>query len=304
MAEAFPKCIVCGAPQRLMFLYRDYHYYRCPACHQVSTYPLPDQKTIEDHYHQKFLAGNYRLLRRYAEQYKNVYRQFVDILKTRFAAQSKSLAGMTALDVGCFTGDFSALLVDEGVDAYGLELQTEAVALAAQRIPGRVFQADVMGDCFPKKDYDFITLLGVIEHVTDPRKLIRRSAQLLKRGGMVMLQTPNSGSLLARGMKHLWPPYAPVEHIHLFSAQSIHKLLADEGFVNVTIKAHVKSLPISYVFNQLQNFGPEFYRLARPFRSIIERLPKRFALPFYGGEMIVVARKSPALSQFHPARAA
>ncbi len=285
------KCIICKAKMGHLFAYRDYHYYRCPNCGQVSTYPLPSQRTIEDHYRLKFNQGNYLLLREYSEQYKKVYRQFLRLLKSRLGLNGKELAGATALDVGCFTGDFSGLLVSEGTDAYGLELQDEAVAIAAKTLPGRIFKADVMSDQFPQKDFDIITLFGIIEHVTDPRKLVGRSAKLLKKGGTLMLQTPNSGSAFAKTMAKYWPPYSPVEHIHLFTPKSLRLLLEQEGFTKIVVKAHVKPLPLGYVFRMLQNFGPEFYRLIKPFKPVVDKSPKNISFPFYVGEMIIVAEK-------------
>lgn len=289
--KEYEVCVICKADQRLMFPYRGHYYYRCQDCGQVSTYPLPSQKTIEDHYRLKFNQGNYLWLREYAAQYKKVYRQFLRILKRQLAAKDQSISGAIALDVGCFTGDFSGLLVEEGADAYGLELQDEAVEIAAKTLPGRIFKADVMSTAFPKKDYNVITLFGIIEHVTDPRTLVHRSAELLKKGGFLMLQTPNSGSAFARLMGKFWPPYLPVEHIHLFTPASLRRLLEEQGFTNIKIMAHIKPLPLSYVANMLQNFGPEFYKLIKPIMPLIDKTPKNISFPFYIGEMIAVAEK-------------
>ena len=83
-------CLVCGDLQTPVFEYQDYHYYRCRSCRLVSTYPLPEEQVVEEHYSHKFVEGNYRLLQDYAEQYKSVYQTFTDVLSQTMTQQGRS----------------------------------------------------------------------------------------------------------------------------------------------------------------------------------------------------------------------
>jgi hypothetical protein len=96
---------------------------------------------------------------------------------------------------------------------------------------------------------------------------------------------------MAKAMKQYWPPYAPVEHIHLFSRKSLKHVLGTLGLTTVNVKQHWKFLPIDYVFNMFQNFGPEFHRLLLPVYKFVPRAITGRSLPFYGGEMVLLARK-------------
>jgi 2-polyprenyl-3-methyl-5-hydroxy-6-metoxy-1,4-benzoquinol methylase len=261
-----------------------HRYYRCAACGLVSTYPLPDASAIEAHYARKFASGNYELRRRYEQPYRAVNEQYLELLKKRVLKPNPSI-----LDVGCFTGDFLELLNQNGWDVCGVELQPEAVEIANARLPGRVFQTDLYGGNFPRRHFDVVSLLGLIEHVADPMRMLFRCVELLAPGGVLLIQTPDSGSLLARGMRQFWPPYAPVEHIHLFSRRAIKKALSQVGLGNIRVLRHVKKLPIAYVYEMLQNFGPEFYRLFGPFFAILPPFLRNISLPFYVGEMLVIA---------------
>lgn len=284
-------CCVCGAAQRRLFHYGGFEYWRCRACGLVSTYPLPDNATIEEHYAGKFAAGNYALRRRFEQEYQTVERQYLDLLRRWVRVPRPSV-----LDVGCFTGRFLQLLAESGWDVHGLELQREAVEVARERLPGRIFQADLYGDRFPQRQFDVVGLLGVIEHVTDPMRMLGRCAELLGPGGTLIVETPDSGSLLARAMGRYWPPYAPVEHIHLFSRRALRAAVAQVGLQTVYVSGHWKSLPVGYVFEMLQNFGPELHRLLRPGYRLMPGFLRRATLPFYVGEMILLARKPRALA--------
>jgi 2-polyprenyl-3-methyl-5-hydroxy-6-metoxy-1,4-benzoquinol methylase len=275
-----------------MFEYRSYHYYRCPKCSHVTTYPTPDKNTVFEHYNKKFNEGNYQLLRDFSQEYRKIYEYFVEIMDRGLSTAGLNWAGLKVLDVGCFTGEFLQLLQEHGADVYGLELQGRAVEIANRKLGGRVFQVDIDRADFPQMSFDVISLLGVIEHVVDPIRLLLRAQELLRLGGLLLIQTPNSGSFLARAMRRLWPPYAPVEHIHLFSRQSLTLALHQMGFTEIMYEAHWKKLPVDYVFNMLQNYGPEFHRLIKP---VYTRLPEqltRVSLTFYVGEMLVIAHKS------------
>lgn len=281
-------CPVCHKKQKLIFLYQKFYYYRCGNCQLVSAYPLPTPEMITTHYAGKFKKGNYEILHKYPRQYIQVYADFVKILYKRLhESDGMTLKGKKILDIGCFTGDFLQLLQKEGSNVYGLELQNDAVRIADKKLPGRILQADIMSYKFREEQYDIITLLGIVEHVIDPLSLLRKSFQLLKKGGIIMIQTPNSSSLLARLAGKYWPPYSPVEHIHIFSKKGLRQALETCGFNDQIYQPHWKKLPVGYVYNNLNNFGPEFHRILKPFDSLLNN--SRLILPFYGGEMLVTA---------------
>jgi hypothetical protein len=131
-------------------------------------------------------------------------------------------------------------------------------------------------------------MIAVIEHVFEPRAMVRRARELLAPGGSLYIQTPNSDSVVARLMRSAWWPLAPIEHIYLFGARAIRLLLQQEQFRDVEVRLHVKRLPVHYVYEQLASFGgPRWQRAFAP----ANRLLGKARLPFYGGEMLVSARR-------------
>lgn len=265
-------------------------YWKCTLCSTLTTLPVPTSSQINNHYKDKFKTGNYLLARQFSDAYLLVYQQFVDVISSIYKESKEKLKGKKLLDVGCFTGDFLELISHSGVQVYGTELQTEAVRIANQKLPGRIFQADIATKNFPKKKFDIITLLGVIEHVTDPGVLLRSTTDLLTNEGLLVIQTPDSGSVLAKMMGKWWPPLAPIEHIHIFSSQGLIRFLSHYGYTDIQLRQHIKPLPIAYVYRQFSNFGTHFRLLLWPIGWLLSRLPDSFSLPFYGGEMIITAR--------------
>lgn len=286
-------CNVCGKRQTPYFTYRKFKYFKCPICNLVSTYPLPSLLEMKKHYKRKFEEGNYSLLLKYDNEYRRIYQDFVNILIKQLKKHKKSIKGLSVLDVGCFTGTFLLMLKRKGFKVTGLELQQDAAEIANKRLQNRVYATDVITGKLPDKQFDIISLLGLVEHVVDPSKLIKKCEKVLSKDGLIIIQTPESSSIPEKLLKKYWPPYAPIEHIHLFSRKALARLLTDNGFEIVYSGSHIKKLPVSYVYRMLENFGPEFKRLLTPLFSVLPDFMKEAVLPFYIGEMIFVARKLP-----------
>ena len=289
--EMLEECIVCSDRQYSMFSKGRFGYSRCCSCGLVTTNPIPSAQEIENHYRQKLQSGNYQLYLKDPSKYDRVYSGFVDKVKSVLALEGQNLLGQDILDIGCFAGGLLDLFRNEGANVFGIELQKEAVEIASQKLPGCIYQADLHSDQFPQGPFDIITLTGVIEHVIEPLGLVSRIFELLKPGGMTMIQTPNSGSLFAKLMGRHWPPYASVEHIYLFTKESLTRVLSDTGFEKIETSKHWKWLPSSYIYQNLENFGPEWQPICGPIYQILPERIKELPLPFYVGEIIITAKK-------------
>ena len=65
---------------------------------------------------------------------------------------------------------------------------------------------------------EFITMFHVIEHVKDPKSIIKTLNKLLVPGGHLVIETPNIDSLDAMIFKEtFWGGYHFPRHWHLFT---------------------------------------------------------------------------------------
>jgi 2-polyprenyl-3-methyl-5-hydroxy-6-metoxy-1,4-benzoquinol methylase len=122
--------------------------------------------------------------------------------------RSLSLDRPRILDLGCGTGWFTAQLARYG-QAIGIDLSETAIAAARERYPQATF---LVGDLFqmslPPEDFDVVVSQEVIAHVADQVGYLERAAQLLKRGGYVIVTTANKFVM----ERVDWPPQ-PSGHI-------------------------------------------------------------------------------------------
>lgn len=105
--------------------------------------------------------------------------------------------GTNVLDVGCGRGEFLSLLKEEGIGAYGIDLNPEMVTLAQDR--GLVVQeADAIEHLrsLPEESLDGIFCSHVTEHLPVARlnQFLEESFRTLKSGSRLVFETPNVAS--------------------------------------------------------------------------------------------------------------
>jgi SAM-dependent methyltransferase len=136
------------------------------------------------------------------------------------------------LDVGCGAGAFLHKVRDlTGCAVYGVD-NSEAAAAAARTAHGiDVFCGDVLDAPFPDGFFDAVTAWSFLEHVPNPRQVLRRISQLLKSGGHCIVGVPNTASFNARVFRDRWYHLDCPRHLHLFSPETLTKLMQQADLV-------------------------------------------------------------------------
>ncbi len=98
------------------------------------------------------------------------------------------------LDLGCGRGEFLELMKEAGIEASGVDLSEECVALCRSKGLGAE-KADLFAylDGQAASALDGIFLAQVVEHLPPGRipELIRLASSRLARGGLLVIETPN-----------------------------------------------------------------------------------------------------------------
>lgn len=183
----------------------------------------------------------------------------------------QSLSPGRILDVGCGLGFLLSALPD-GWDRYGVEV-SEYAAHHAERW-GTIHNGELADAGYPDGHFDVVVLYHVIEHVPDPDALLLEVRRILKNGGVLLLGTPDFDGACARRFGERYRLLHDQTHISLFTADSVHRLLRDHGFVI----DHV-----SFPFFETRHFTRE--NLLRLFDT------SRVSPPFYGSFMTFYAHR-------------
>ncbi|PLX97354.1 MAG: hypothetical protein C0622_13360 [Desulfuromonas sp.] len=150
------------------------------------------------------------------------------------------------LDIGAGIGQFQLLMNEEGYSTNGIEPSALRRGYAAEtfnlQLSDQPVDAHFWQDNFAAA-FDLITLWDVIEHVNFPRQLLRAAVNLLKPGGLLLLDTPNrdglsyrlscsaarlSGGKLSLFLGNFYSA-APFGHKQIFTPAQLDSLFTDLG---------------------------------------------------------------------------
>ena len=202
---------------------------RCQQCGLMYLSPRPTAAALSDYYPPDYLPyrppiEDERLgLMRYMRRRKLIKRrQLIEKYSGRVSGR--------VLDVGCATGLFLHEMQLAGWMSVGIEPIPSAAEFARQRFGLEVFQG-LLGEApFEAQSFDVITFWDVLEHTFSPVSDLRRTAQLLKPGGLVAINVPNWESFDRRPFGPYWHGFDTPRHLYVFSRETLTAMLSQAGF--------------------------------------------------------------------------
>ncbi|HAZ29627.1 TPA: hypothetical protein DCY43_02660 [candidate division WWE3 bacterium] len=160
----------------------------------------------------------------YEEEEKALKKNFTD----RLHKISAYVASGNLLDVGCGYGYFLELARTR-YKAAGVERNHQTAEKVAKRLDLEIFGGDFLEYTGPKK-FDIITAFDVIEHVLNPKEFVAKCNTLTQTNGLLIIETGDIESVLARVQRDKWRLINPPEHLNYFSRKTLAALLASTSY--------------------------------------------------------------------------
>jgi len=168
--------------------------------------------------------------------FEEAFRGSEDAIRSRLASYVPYFEGQTdVLDIGCGRGQFLDLLRQNGIPAWGIDLNHEMVEVSRARGLD-VTEGDALGLLGTLADNSLggIFASQVVEHLPPPylMRLLETAMHKVRPGGLVILETINPACWLAffesfiRDVTHVWPLHP----------DTLQYLLRVSGFQRVTIE--------------------------------------------------------------------
>lgn len=138
------------------------------------------------------------------------------------------------IDVGCGIGYFLEEAKKRGWEVYGTEYTEEAIQICEGKgitmKKGKLNPAD-----FEAESFDIITNFEVIEHINNPQEEIQNFNQILRKGGLVYITTPNWNALLRYRLKAAYNVIVYPEHLSYYTPRTIKLLFKSKGFKSLKV---------------------------------------------------------------------
>jgi len=142
-----------------------------------------------------------------------------------------SAAGASILDFGCHTGGLLRRLGSR-YSLYGVEVNETAAQIAREKTGAEIVEGL---EALPRgKQFDFVTAVDVVEHFSDPGRVIACLLEAVKPGGMLIVTTGDADAWLWRIAGSRWWYCYYTEHLAFVSEGWMRDWLKRDA-----IRAHV-----------------------------------------------------------------
>jgi 2-polyprenyl-3-methyl-5-hydroxy-6-metoxy-1,4-benzoquinol methylase len=265
---ACPLCSAVGPTVRYDF--GQQAIVRCRPCGMMWLYPRPTLDELRDLYsacyfeNDEFLANDNEHLYGYSDYVsERINKQY------EYVPMSAKLHGLLTsrrppgevqalrwLDVGCGLGYLLEVAFDQGFAVKGLEFNEHAVEKIRAKYTFDV-QHGGIADLVPNTRFQVISLMDVIEHLTDPLEDLRHLRRLVAPDGFLVVSTMDSDSLTCRLLGKRLEDFRRVrEHLYFFSRNTIRDALAATGWRLVGIESLGHTFRVSMLIDRIELVSP------------------------------------------------
>ncbi len=217
--------------------------------------------------------------------------------------QRLPLPNTRVLDIGCGGGLFLSRLQQEGAKVVGIELSDSRAQYARSKHNLEIHKHPIEGEFWQKgytNHFDAVTLWDVIEHVNYPFQTLQSAANVLKKGGMLLIDTPcrdgfyhRFGELTYRLSGGRFPTFLNAMysshlfgHKQIFSISEMRQLFESVGLEVIGLhKFHELSFPYEFYLKK-------FFRSQALVNSLLPFLKVFFKVFKIQNKMLAIGRKN------------
>jgi SAM-dependent methyltransferase len=201
----------CGAPDDQLVQYfaeGETDFRLCKSCGCVFRERFPGTEELDEIYRQAYAEENISAASTNQESGDYAAHSYAEYLLQHIVKPGERL-----LDYGAGSGVLLAELRNKGLDAQGVEFSKSArnYCLVHRGFP---LKADLRGE--PDGHYHVISMIEVIEHLTDLTGALKEIYRVLAPGGRLLITTPSRSGFRARIEKGSWREAQKKFHLFLF----------------------------------------------------------------------------------------
>lgn len=258
--------IIAGSPD---FEYRtcsnEFTFGECADCGTVYLVDRPDASGLGTIYPDSYIPYSFN------EHLGPIIAFARNVVQKKKVGPVRQYAPEKALvvDVGCGGGEFLRILRDSGDSSWrlvGVDISERAMDVLKQlNIEGVLGRFEEME--WPLPAPDVIVMNQVIEHLEDPKAVVARSFDLLRPGGVLMMETPSVDAWDAKLFrKRHWGGWHTPRHWVLYTPETLKRLADEAGFETVEV-THLLSpnFWLQSLHHKLSEGGALSRRLAKLF---------------------------------------
>jgi len=198
------------------------------------------------------------------------------------------------LDIGCNIGIFLDEARKDGWEVYGVEPAYGVYKYATENLKLNVLNCTLEEANFKDNFFDVITLFAVLEHVSNPRELLKEVRRIIKLNGLLVIHVPYANKFYINLFRTRWRQFIG-GHFYWFTKSSLLKLLEICKFHPVKFCWCLRMPNLDIVSYRLSNSYSPLYlgKIGKLFRNFILKLKlKNLSIPLCLFDEIVIYAKA------------
>jgi len=160
----------------------------CDRCGLLRTNPMPSAEEL-DLYYERYYRLDYQGAVS-APRARHLRKRTGEATERRDWLRSRIPAGGRTLDFGAGSGEFVSAMLDAGFDAHGFEPGATYASHARGRLGERML-ASGWRDVNFAGEFDLVTCMSVLEHLSTPVEALQAMVSWLTPGGKVFIMVPD-----------------------------------------------------------------------------------------------------------------
>ncbi len=169
---------------------------------------------------------------------------FFRYLRSLFCYRLFNKKNIKLLDVGCGRGHFIYLMKKKGWEIYGTETSTISASVAKEKVGDEkiIVNNDLNEIDNIDLNFDLITFWHVLEHISNPKKIVSIIEKKIVNKGYIVIEVPNFDSIQHKINKNNWIHLDCPRHLTHFTKKGLINFFDNNKF------RIVKSSTLSFEF--------------------------------------------------------
>ncbi len=274
MQKTCNSIITCNEERILLLNKNGFDIFECKKCGHRFT-PISDlekhaEKVYSDAY---FFDGK--------DGYPNYLEEKDILLKygRRYAKiVSKYMKPGKVLDVGSAAGFILKGFQEAGWESFGVE-PNDTMADYGRNNLNLNIQTGSLENMAGENEFDLVNLIQVVGHFYDLDKALSNVSRLLKKDGLVLVESWDRESWMAKIMGKNWHEYALPSVVHWFSDKTLEGIFNYYGFQLISQGRPAKRMNIKHGLSLMDGILPSF-TFKKRMMNALNRSVGNYAIPY------------------------
>lgn len=185
------RCPLCSSKEKVEKTVIDlFRYVQCTYCQSIYTDPVLKEKVL----YEMYSSGAYlEYFKKMTEPSQKLRKGTLEKRKLEQISVFFDRPG-SVLDVGCGSGSFLKCCEEAGWKVTGVDPSQEAKKMAHEKYKITISESFDALHC--AETFDCITFWGVLEHLSQPIKTLKKAVEILSPGGVIAFEVPSADCFL------------------------------------------------------------------------------------------------------------